>query len=412
MRILLSTGNGRLHLITSSLYLKKKNVNIDVLTGWLPQNTSSIIVRLASFLTGHKNLAAGMQKRSTAGTGIKMISCSLAEFFTQFLFLLSRKTNIISKDIAAKIGWTFFGWNSSLYIKNYDIFHVRSGAGCGGAIEKAKKLGIKVIVDHSIAHPSFFDEHVNSEFHKYNQKSFISASGKFWKMTMHDCRLSDIILVNSHFVKQTFVNYGFDEKKIKVVYLGVREDFYQLKKDYSKHETLRILFTGSFEIRKGAEYVLKAIQMLDKIQFPYELTVVGSNIGASDLLKKFPVKNLNLVGHVPQDELSNYLSTVDIYLFPSLGEGCAVSAMEAMAAGLPVIATAESGLPIIDHEDGIQIPFKNHKAIVDAIIELNDNEELRKKMGKNAAKKIAENYNWDIYAEELKGIYNSLLSEN
>ena len=411
MKILLSTGNGRLHLITSARYLKKTKINIDVLTGWLPKSETSITIKLASFLTGHKNLASGMQKRLTPGTGIRMISCALPEFFTQFLFLLSKKTGIITKDVAATIGWTFFGWYSSFYIKDYDIFHVRAGAGCGGAIAKAKKQGMKVITDYSIAHPSFFDESVNPEIQKYNQKPFITSSGRFWKMAIRDCNLADTVLVNSHFVKQTFVDHGFDENKIKVVYLGVREDFYRLKKDYTKSKVLRILFTGSFEVRKGAEYILKAMQILDQMQFSYELIIVGSNMEASNLLKKYPAKHLNLVGHIPQDELEYYLSTADIYLFPSLGEGCAVSAMEAMAAGLPVITTKESGIPIIDNVDGIQLPFKNEKSIVDAIFELNDNIDLRKRLGENAAEKIINNYSWNMYSEQVKNLYSKLLGK-
>ena len=411
MKILLSTGNGRLHLITSARYLKKTKINIDVLTGWLPKSETSITIKLASFLTGHKNLASGMQKRLTPGTGIRMISCALPEFFTQFLFLLSKKTGIITKDVAATIGWTFFGWYSSFYIKDYDIFHVRAGAGCGGAIIKAKKQGMKVVTDYSIAHPSFFDESVNPEIQKYNQKPFITSSGRFWKMAIRDCNLADTVLVNSHFVKQTFVDHGFDENKIKVVYLGVREDFYRLKKDYTKSKVLRILFTGSFEVRKGAEYILKAMQILDQMQFSYELIIVGSNMEASNLLKKYPAKHLNLVGHIPQDELEYYLSTADIYLFPSLGEGCAVSAMEAMAAGLPVITTKESGIPIIDHVDGIQLPFKNEKSIVDAIFELNDNIDLRKRLGENAAEKIINNYSWNMYSEQVKNLYSKLLGK-
>jgi len=409
MKILLSTGNGRLHLMTSSRYLKNININIDVLTGWLPKNTTSITIKLASYLTSHKNLASGMQKRLMPETGIRMISCALPEFLTQFLFLLSRKTGIITKDVAAAIGWTFFGWYSSFYIKDYDIFHVRAGAGCGGAIIKAKKQGMKVITDYSIAHPSFFDESVNLEIQKYNQKPFITSSSRFWKMAIRDCNLADIVLVNSHFVKQTFVDHGFDENKIKVVYLGVREDFYRLKKDYTKGKVLRILFTGSFEMRKGAEYILKAMQILDRMQFLHELIIVGSNMEASNLLKKYPAKCINLVGHVPQDELKVYLSTADIYLFPSLGEGCASSAMEAMAAGLPVIATRESGIPMIDHVNGIQIPFKSEKNIVDAIFELNDNINLRKRLGENAAEKIIINYTWNMYAEQVKNLYSKIL---
>ncbi len=169
------------------------------------------------------------------------------------------------------------------------------------------------------------------------------------------------------------------------------------------------MFTGTFEIRKGAEYILKAMQALDRMQLSYELIIVGSLDKEINLLKKYPVKNINFVGHIPQDQLKNYLSTSDIYLFPSLGEGCASSALEAMAAALPVIVTKESGLPIIDHMDGIQITSKNEESIVNAILELNDNFNLRKKLGENAAEKIINNYNWNTYTDQVKKVYTKML---
>ena len=85
--------------------------------------------------------------------------------------------------------------------------------------------------------------------------------------------------------------------------------------------------------------------------------------------------------------------------------------MEAMAAGLPVITTKESGIPIIDHVDGIQLPFKNEKSIVDAIFELNDNIDLRKRLGENAAEKIINNYSWNMYSEQVKNLYSKLLGK-
>lgn len=409
MKVLLSTGNGRLHLMTSATYLKKKKVNVNVLTGWIPRDEKSIFVQLMSLLSGHKNLAAGMKKRLEAGSEVRMISQPIPEFFTQFLFLFSRKTGWITKDTAASIGWTFFGWCSGFRIKGYDVFHVRAGAGRGHAIKRAKNKGLKVVVDQSIAHPLFFDRSVNSEIERHGKPPFISCHSRFWNMVLSDCHAADILLVNSDFVKQTFVDSGFDPDKIRVVYLGVREDFYRIKQNYEKENAaLHILFTGGFELRKGAEYILKAMQDLDRENFPYKLTVVGSNVGSEDLLEKYPIKELDLVGHVPQDELKKYLSSADVYLFPSLAEGCAVSAMEAMAAGLPVIVTKESGLPVISGRDGLRIESKNVNDIKSAIYKLDGDITLRRELGRNAAEAIVGKYSWDLYADKVDSIYREL----
>jgi len=409
IKVLISTGNGRLHLIMSAKYLIKHNIDVHILTGWLPRNLDGMLIKVATFLTKHRNLAAGMKKRFMHESRSSMISCPIPEFLTQFLLLFSRKTKLITKDTAVTIGWSFFGWYSSRYINNYDIFHVRAGAGRGGAIKKAIMNNIKVVVDASIAHPSFFDRNVNSELQRNNQDPFITLESKFWKMVLEDCYSADMILVNSEFVKQTFVESGFDKNKIRVVYLGVRKDFYKLKALYEKEKVLNILFTGSFELRKGAEYILKAAQKFDQEGFAYKLTIVGSSSDAEWLLKKYPVKHIDIVGHVPQDQLKSYLSSSDVYLFPSLAEGCASSAMEAMAAGLPVIVTNESGLPVIDGRDGLKIPSMSVHHIVESIYRLDNDIKLRKILGENAANTIAEKYSWDLYAQKVTGIYKEVL---
>ena len=123
------------------------------------------------------------------------------------------------------------------------------------------------------------------------------------------------------------------------------------------------------------------------------------------LIGKYKPKHVNFIGQVPQDDLKGYLATSDCYLFPSLCEGCAQSGMEALTAGLPVIATYESGLPITDGETGIVIDTADVKSIVDAVLKLSDKPELRKLLGSNAAKMMKNNYTWDVYAKNMLNIY-------
>jgi glycosyltransferase involved in cell wall biosynthesis len=298
---------------------------------------------------------------------------------------------------------------SEIFLVLYFIFHVRSGSGLGGAIERAKKNGMKVVVDHSIAHPIFMDNQLRREFLNNNAKFDMGVDSPFWKGILKDCAKADCLLVNSDFVKDTFINNGYDRSLIKVAYLGVREDFIKLKKTYSTTQKFKILFTGSFGFRKGGEYLLKALLELDKIKFPYEMTIVGSYDGAKNMIENYQSKNIHFLGHIPQDEFKIYLAESDVYVFPSLCEGCASSGMEAMAAGLPVIATLESGFPIKHNENGMIIASKNVEEIVNAIIELSKNSISREKLGTNATKTISENYTWPKYATAVNNIYVNLL---
>ena len=121
-----------------------------------------------------------------------------------------------------------------------------------------------------------------------------------------------------------------------VAYLGVREDFVELKKDYSSERRLELLFTGGFGYRKGAQYLIPALETLEKQGTDFRLTVVGDAGEAAGLIESSSLGNrLKCVGFVPQDQLKGFLENSDLYVFPSLAEGCASSGMEAMAAGLP-----------------------------------------------------------------------------
>ncbi len=137
------------------------------------------------------------------------------------------------------------------------------------------------------------------------------------------------------------------------------------------------------------------------------MIVVGKYDEMKNLINSFSNLNIVFVGHIPQDELKSYLSTSDIYLFPSLGEGCASSGMEALAAGLPVVATVESGLPIKNLQNGLIVESNNSDDVVKAILLLFEDKKIREKLGKNASFDISQNYKWSNYAENMRDIYNN-----
>lgn len=188
----------------------------------------------------------------------------------------------------------------------------------------------------------------------------------------------------------------------------MRTDFSRLKTDYTIGDTIKLLFTGSFGFRKGGEYLLEAIKILNSRNIPCELTIVGGTGEATEMLDRYNLPNVRLVGMVPQDELKLYLKNADMYVFPSLCEGCAQSGMEALAAGLPVIATRESGLPIEHGKTGFFIPSKDEQAIVDAVISVSMNIEFRQTVGAAAADMMT-CYTWENYARKVWNIYKQLI---
>lgn len=404
IKVILST-RGPLHLIKSAEYLSEK-VDIRVIQGWIPRWWNRWLIPIVSKIVG-RDLSKSFIKRTPTCLRERNISIGFPEMLEWFCkcFKIStpQKYNMLVS--------TLYGRMSIKYLQNAAIFHVRSGSGSGGAIETAQKRGMKVVVDHSIAHPAFMDKQLREEYVKNGTPFDLGMDNPFWAGIITECKKSDIVLVNSEFVKKTFVENGFSPDKIRVVYLGVRKDFWSLKQDYCLNDDkLKILFTGGFGFRKGAEYILRALCKLDDMGFNYEMTVVGDYRGAMALMETYKPKHIHLVSTVPQIELKKYLSANDVYLFPSLCEGCASSGMEAMAAGMPVIATRESGLPIEDGLEGVIVPSKDVDSIIKSLISLATDKLLRKKLGCNAASKIRENYTWEKYADNVIKVYKDLLN--
>lgn len=399
IKVILSTF-GPLHLIKSAEFLSTL-VDIKVIQGWIPKWWNRWILFFLNKVVGYK-LTKTIKKRTPECLKGRNIGIGFPEFYSHF------RNRLLKDQLTNVRAAVLYGKLSCKYLKNADIFHVRSGSGMGGAIELAKSKGMKVVVDHSIAHPAFMDCQLRTEYEKNGAIFNMGIDNLFWQGVLADCCKADLIMVNSQFVKDTFVEAGFDEKKIRVVYLGVRGDFSHLKTDYTVGDTIKLLFTGSFGFRKGGEYLLNALKILNERNISCELTIVGGTSGAAELISQYALPNVRFVGMVPQDELRNYLRNTDIYIFPSLCEGCAQSGMEALAAGVPVISTRESGLPITHGKTGYIIPSKDSQAIVDSVISLANDNKVRTKIGIEAAEMMTR-YTWENYAKEVYQLYESLL---
>lgn len=411
--VTLSVGLGRLHFMQAAEVIAKHGIDLKVIQGWVPGRFwTEARMDAVGRLVGSKKLSVGMKRRRLPFLRPERnIGLASPEVLIQLMFVAHRKFGL-KRGTAALVGWTQFGRASRRHFSG-DILHLRSGGGGGGAIAAARARGMKIVADHSIAHPAFLEDTLHDEFGETGAEAWLSPDDPFWNRVLEDCRQADMVLVNSDFVKTTFVAQGFDPERIAVIYLGVREDFRGLKRDYAcKRAELQLLFTGQFGTRKGARYLIGALERLADRGVPFRLTALGEAREGRELLKASNIRDrVDLPGFVPQDELKTYLETADIYVFPSLAEGCASSAMEALAAGLPVVATAETGLPVRDGEEAMLVPAKDPDALCDALFTLASDEAGRRRLGENAARMISENYGWDDYGRNVAELYHRLRNE-
>lgn len=184
------------------------------------------------------------------------------------------------------------------------------------------------------------------------------------------------------------------------------------KSEIIKNKNEKILITTSRLVKKnGIGDVIDALQYLpENIKF----LILGNGLLEKEL--KTQVSRLKFqdrvifLGHVDHKEMPKYLHSADIFIRPSLSEGMGNSFVEAMAAGLPVIATPVGGIPdfLKDGETGLFCEVRNPKSIVEKVKIYLDNSDLREKIVKNAQKMVEEKYDWNLIAKKMKDIFNKL----
>lgn len=145
-----------------------------------------------------------------------------------------------------------------------------------------------------------------------------------------------------------------------------------------------VAFCGRFNNRKGAFRLEKALDMIDD---PHTKSVFIGMPESGESCKP-SCKGILFCGSLPHEAVANYLNAADVFVLPTLAEGCSNSIVEAMACGLPIIS---SDLPfnhdILDESNAILIDPNNVEAIKNAILKLRDNNELREKMAANSLNK-------------------------
>lgn len=225
-----------------------------------------------------------------------------------------------------------------------------------------------------------------------------------------------VIAVSEKVKRDIMKYYGTPGEKITVIPNGVNLE--EFKHDPYRRTEIRerygisdsdvvLLFVGHDFERKGLEYAIKA---LPEVSNNVKLLVVGKGNPEAfqKLARKLGVIDKTIfTGFVP--EIKHYYDTSDIFVFPTYTEGFSLTMLEAVASGLPVLATNVSGSDelIIDGYNGFFIE-RDPKNIAEKINILVNDENLRKQMCKNA-RRSAERYSWDATAERTLEVYEEVL---
>jgi glycosyltransferase involved in cell wall biosynthesis len=158
--------------------------------------------------------------------------------------------------------------------------------------------------------------------------------------------------------------------------------------------TARLLFVGAMGRLKGEGDLIKALKLAAGRTPQLRVAMLGHGAeGARALCRAAGVERLvEHLGPVPMGERAGYYRRADIFVLPSYGEGLPMSVLEAMAAGLPVVATRVGGIPelIEDGAEGFLVAPGDVGALAERIVRLAEDGALRRRMGGRGRVKVRE----------------------
>ena len=208
---------------------------------------------------------------------------------------------------------------------------------------------------------------------------------------------------------------GLPREHIRAILDGVDTQLFRPPEGVEK-EPNGLLFVGNSEdLNKGAPYLIEALALL-RGDVPFHLTLVDRK---EEDLKVVPplvrrhglTGQVTYTGRVARGELVRLYSRSQVLVSPSLYEGFGLPAAEAMACGLPVVATSAGAFPevIADGTTGVLVPPRDAPALAGAIRDLLSDPETCLRMGQAARRRVARRFTWRETARQTVALYEEVL---
>jgi glycosyltransferase involved in cell wall biosynthesis len=170
---------------------------------------------------------------------------------------------------------------------------------------------------------------------------------------------------------------------------------------------------GRLSTPKGFDVLIDAFSVVIKTNPNAKLLIVGAGVLQQELEQQ--ISNLSLEGSVyllgRRDDVPRLLASADLYVSASIWEGMPLSILEAMSAGLPVIATSVGDLPgVVSNNTGILVPPGESRALAEAMLTMLRDLPAAARMGKNAKEYVLNHHSASAWMDRLMHLYNQVLN--
>jgi glycosyltransferase involved in cell wall biosynthesis len=237
-------------------------------------------------------------------------------------------------------------------------------------LQFARENGIRSLYEQTIAPVSVELALMQEEQERWPEwetnTDLVQFYGPFLENEREEWKLADRLICGSRFVAEGIARESGSADRIRVVPYGV--DFPGVESFVKHHppggkQALRVLTVGTVCLRKGAPYLAAAARALrGRAEFRAVGPIALTETGTAELRK-----SVELTGGIPRSEVAEHFRWADVFLLPSICEGSATTTYEALAHGLPVVTTSNSGSPVVSGEDGFIVPIREVESLVESL---------------------------------------------
>ncbi len=320
------------------------------------------------------------------------------------------------KDWIFQLNLIFFQHVRKLYrdLGGFDLIHAHDWLAAYAAISLNKHYGMPLLATiHATEHGR------NRGIHNQEQRYVHEVE---WWLTFEAWK---VICCSQYMQRELEDIFFLPRDKIRVIPNGVdpanlRPDPFpeQWRLNFTRPQEKMVLFMGRLVIEKGVDNLLEAISEIIAEYPPVKFVIAGKGPHEGELMKK--VKKLGLEdrvifpGFVKDRERNRLYACADVAVFPSTYEPFGIVAIEAMAAGVPLVVGDTGGFAeIVEHGvDGLKFPPGDTSRLARCIIELLKDGELCRRLCGRGRMKVDTHYNWGSIARQTAGVYREILRES
>jgi glycosyltransferase involved in cell wall biosynthesis len=291
---------------------------------------------------------------------------------------------------------------------NCDVVHAIMGFATE-PFDWADRHGALKVVDAPNSHPTNYYGYMQRECDIWCPGEKVPIPRWMFARMNRELERADLVLCPSTFVRDTMLANGIPKDKCFVNPFGVDTSIFVPRKTIPQKP--RFISVGMICLRKGHQYLFRAFEQVKRVLPEAELICVGDY--RPDFKRERRRWEETFTHHpgLSHQDLARLLTDCTAFVLPSLEEGFALVILEAMAAGLPIVASYESGATtqVKDGVEGFIIRPREPRQIADAMIRLAQDRALNQRMGEAARQRGAEQNTWQDYGDRLLAEYERRL---